>query len=407
MKFLLRNKKNILSIYSILILILINLINLPYSLNSTLEEVHKAIKEVAYSFYMRGKYIQFSDSKYTVFHPEDATQQKIQFVVCWNLVQSIYTELLNITVPLGDWKNFQYSERFLGSPEVIVYNKKNSENAWYFYDPNSNDNITTIINPNLKRNIIPILEIGDIISFTEHTFIIYDIERDSNGKAIDAFLMETIVSDYIISKISKHVKLSEGKEFGDSIDLLFFDMHFNKAFKTGVEEGTIALHRITTISQMFNIDYYDPDYRRNEYCILRFIQKDSKGNAILKYKNIFYENDKNYPNDISFNEIIKLPDRNLDRIKYHHLYIEKTLNKHNGGFVDIGERLIYKIIIKNGGNKDYKDNLIVTENLSKYVTFEAHYELNKTITFKYDINKKKLIWNIGKLKAGEEITIYY
>ena len=57
---------------------------------------------------------------------------------------------------------------------------------------------------------------------------------------------------------------------------------------------------------MCNIDYEKPEYRREEYCILRFIQKDSKGNAILKYKNIFYENDKNYPNDISFNEVIEI-----------------------------------------------------------------------------------------------------
>ena len=55
---------------------------------------------------------------------------------------------------------------------------------------------------------------------------------------------------------------------------------------------------------MFNIDYEKPEYRREEYCILIFIQKDTKGNAILKNKNIFYENDKNYPNDISFKEII-------------------------------------------------------------------------------------------------------
>ena len=193
MKFLLRNKKNILSIYSILILILINLINLPYSLNSTLEEVHKAIKEVAYSFYMRGKYIQFSDSKYTVFHPEDATQQKIQFVVCWNLVQSIYTELLNITVPLGDWKNFQYSVQYLGSPEVIAYSKINTQTnnlEMSFYNSSSKNNITTKINPSIN-DIIPLLKIGDILSYSLHTFLIYDVIKDSKGNVIDAIVMES------------------------------------------------------------------------------------------------------------------------------------------------------------------------------------------------------------------------
>ena len=174
MKYLLQNKnnsKNILSICSILILLF--LIIPPYALNSTLEEVHEAIKEVAYSFYMRGRYIQYSDPRNSAFHPEDATEQSHQFLVCWTLVQAVYTELINITVPLGDFRNFRYAVNNLGSPEVIAYTKKNlSENAWYFYNPESKDNITKVIDPTLKKNIIPILQIGDIISFTGHTFLI-------------------------------------------------------------------------------------------------------------------------------------------------------------------------------------------------------------------------------------------
>ena len=183
------------SIYCILTLI--SLINISFVLNSTLEEVHKAIKEVAYSFYMRGQYVQYSDSKYDAFHPEDATQQKIKFLVCWTLIQSIYTELLNITVPLGDGRNFEYSAKYLGSPEVFVYNQKNPENGWYFYDPSQVNKTRIVYNPNLKKDIIPILQTGDIISFTGHTFIIYDIERDSNGNTIDALIMETSIYDYI------------------------------------------------------------------------------------------------------------------------------------------------------------------------------------------------------------------
>ena len=408
MKFLLQNKnkkKNILSIYSNLSLILIVVIIFPYSLNSTLEEVHEAIKEVAYSFYMRGKNIQYSDIRNSAFHPEDATQQSTQFLVCWTLAQAVYTELLNITVPCGDFRNFQYSVNHLGSPEVIAYTKKNlSENAWYFYTPGTKDNITKVINPTLHKNIIPILQIGDIISYTGHTFIIYDIERDSDGNATDAIIMETSASDYIESKLCKRRELPGGV-WGDTINFLFYDMHSNKNFKTGIEQGTLTIGKISHISVMWDI-YYLPEYRMNEYCILRFIQRDSKGNAILKYKN-FYENDKSKPNDFKFNDLIELPKRNLDRIKFHHIYIEKTLNKCNGGFVDIGEILIYKIVIKNNGEKDYVYDVIVIENLSKYVTYEAHYETKKNLEFSYDIKKKKIIWNIGKLKSGEEVVVYY
>ena len=203
MKFLLQNKNYY------LVIILITLINLPYVINSTLEEVQEAIKEVAYSFYMRGKSVQFSDSKCNAFHPEDATPQQMHFLVCWTVAQSIYTELLNITVPLGDWKNFQYSIQYLGSPEVIAYSKKGeNENPWYFYTPGAEGNITKVVDVTLKKNIIPILQIGDILSFTGHTFIIYDIIRDDNGDPTDAIIMETSISDYAITKLCKRVELT-------------------------------------------------------------------------------------------------------------------------------------------------------------------------------------------------------
>ena len=55
----------------------------------------------------------------------------------------------------------------------------------------------------------------------------------------------------------------------------------------------------------------------------------------------------------------------------------------------------------------YKNDLIVTENLSQFVTFETNYENKKNINFNYDIKNKKLICNIGKLESKEEIIIHY
>ena len=101
-----------------------------------------------------------------------------------------------------------------------------------------NNNITIIYNSNLKRDIIPILQTGDIISFTGHTFIIYDIERNTNREAIDAIIMETSVSDYIISKFCTKLELAGGRHFEDDIDFLFYDIHYNSYnFKTGIEQG--------------------------------------------------------------------------------------------------------------------------------------------------------------------------
>ena len=99
---------------------------------------------------------------------------------------------------------------------------------------------------------------------------------------------------------------------------------------------------------------------------------------------------------------IYLNSKNLDRLKFKHLYIEKTCNKHNNNIVILGSFIIYKIIIKN----NYNDDLIVIENLSKFVTFHSSYQ-NKAIKVKFERNAQKLIWNIGKLKKGETIIIHY
>ena len=81
-----------------------------------------------------------------------------------------------------------------------------------------------------------------------------------------------------------------------------------------------------------------------------------------------------------------MPKRNEDRVKFSHLYIEKIVNKFNGCIVQFGEILAYTIIIKNEGDKDYIDDLLITENLSEYVTFESHYETKEIKSFQYEIN---------------------
>ena len=73
----------------------------------------------------------------------------------------------------------------------------------------------------------------------------------------------------------------------------------------------------------------------------------------------------------------------------------------------LGDILDYKIIIKNISKKDYKNDLIVMENLSQFITYEILYENKEIKSFNYDIKNKKLKWIIGELKNGEEIIINY
>ena len=134
---------------------------------------------------------------------------------------------------------------------------------------------------------------------------------------------------------------------------------------------------------------------------MRFIHKDSEGNAILKYTAA----DLKQPNQVLNNQKIVLSKINLDRIKFSHIYIKKTVNAHNNNIVQFGDTLNYKIIIKNMGSKMYDNNLIVTEMLSEYVTFLDHNESDIVLTFKKELNK--ISWNIGRLKKDQEFIINY
>ena len=137
---------------------------------------------------------------------------------------------------------------------------------------------------------------------------------------------------------------------------------------------------------------------------MRFLQKDSDGNAILKYK----ANNKDVSNQFSYNQHITLPKKNIDRYKkFNHLYIEKTVNANNNNIVELKDILNYKIVIKNCGNKIYKDNLIVYENLPKYLTFLDHQENNEILSFNQEPENKRLKWDLGKLKKGQEFIINY
>ena len=63
------------------------------------KDVLDALKEVAFSYYMRGKYIQYNSIKKAFYSPEEATSQKINNLVCSQIVGSVYKEHLNITTP--------------------------------------------------------------------------------------------------------------------------------------------------------------------------------------------------------------------------------------------------------------------------------------------------------------------
>ena len=372
----------------------------------TVEEVHRAIQELAYSYYMRGKNIQYNTMKSHFFSPEEATYQNVNYLTCSRLARNIYHELFNITLPTPTEHLLAYSRENIGNPEVIAYSHINSDKnvEMKIYSPEEPNKYKILINPSIK-DIIPLVNVGDVLCYTGHTILIYKIEKDENGYVKEAIIIESghgKGKSYVNSKIANKVKLPNGSEFAGPNHFLYLNEKNNSKFKEGLIQGSIGLKKFSTYKHWVNLN--NTQQRKDEYTILRFIHKDSNGNAILKFNATDLVNSNQILND----EIIILSQNQLDRVrKFNHLYIEKTVDAYNNNIVELNDILNYKIIIKNLGKQDYLYDLIVTENLSEYVTYIAQQENKTIISFNKDLNNKKLAWNIGKLKSNEEFIINY
>ena len=113
--------KNFISIFIIVFISQINISNEQIKI----QDVHKALQEVAYSYYMRGKDIQYNSHKVHYFSPEEATSQNVNYLVCSGFTRNVYRELLNITIPMYTTTLLSYSKENVGNPEVILYSHIN------------------------------------------------------------------------------------------------------------------------------------------------------------------------------------------------------------------------------------------------------------------------------------------
>ena len=357
-----------------------------------IEEVRMCIKEVIYSYYMRGKNVQYY-RKSSFFSPEDATRQNLNYLNCAHFTNYVYRDLINTTV--SGYDIFSYSEQYIGKrPEVTAITKiiddKNLEMK--YYSPNEKNNYKTVINPDFKT-LLSLLEIGDILMEPTHNLIVYDIIKDNEGNKIDAVLMHAMSGSgktYIRTKVPRYyTPVPKGDEYKKEHYTIFLHGKLNTKFEEGVEEATINALNLSKYTVWANMS--NPKYMQENYAILRPIQENNEGNAIFKYLETYSDYKSKYVD----NDIIELTKKELDRIKFKHLYIEKLVDKNTGSVVEIGDFLIYTIIIKNYGKENYKEDLIVIENISQFVSYEK-YESNSTdIKFEYDKKNRQLKWNIN------------
>jgi hypothetical protein len=210
-----------------------------------------------------------------------------------------------------------------------------------------------------------------------------------------------IGSSFVNTKVARHIYTLDGAINYPQLSRLFLNSKLNPDFEEGRIEGAVGLKRLSLYELWVNIN--NSANRMEEYSILRIMQSDSDGNAVLKFKTTY----PNQPNQFLDNDKIELSKKNLDRLKFKHLYIEKTVNKKIDNIVSLGDVLNYKLIIINYSKKDYTDDLIIKERIPEFVEFQSHYENKDIVSFNFDINDKTLIWNIGKLKKDEKIIISF
>ena len=230
--------------------------------------------------------------------------------------------------------------------------------------------------------------------------MIYDLIYDSNGNVIDAYIMNSTFGKgkyWVNTKIPTTVSIDVTDfPFSSKKHNLFHNSIKNTNFEEGLIEGSLHVEKFTEASYWKNLNKNIKD----EYSILRFIQKDNEENAILNY------NGEKYNDCTHNNEQIYLPNKTESRLKFNKLYIEKTVNVHTDDIVIANDELIYTITVKNNSKENYTDDITVTEYISDYVTYKEN-DVKNAISFNEDMDNKKLEWNIGKLNSGEEIIIKY
>ena len=312
--------------------------------------------------------------------------------------------MLNITTHKSPHNVIYYAKAYLGNPEVIFYSEPDLENdIRYFYiysEQNKNYIKTTSF---YLKDLIPLLRPGDVLGYTGHTILVYDVERDSDGNVIDAFIIESSILPYdsfIQTKIPEKTINGQDGDIKDFHGAVLFLTSKENNCEDGLTDGGLKLNRLSQIFRWPTLNYINDIY----YAVLRYVNKDSKGNAILTYRTWNPEVPYKYDNG----DIINLTDKDIDRTKkFKRLYIEKIVNKYDRNTVILGDILNYKIIIRNMWKYDYNYDLIVTENISEFVTYESHIENKSVISFNYDKKKRQIIWNIGKLKKKEEVILNY
>ena len=360
--------------------------------------LYRAIQQTAYSYYMRGPWIQYNSNKgnSTFASPEEATEQNMNYTVCSSFVKNVYYDLLGgIKIPQYTSSQLDYAERNVGSPEVVMFGeRKNGKNIMYVYDEALGGAVEYI---NMTTDeLLPYLRIGDILTYTGHAMMVYDLLYDDAGNVVNAITLESGHGGdaHVVTKIAPTTTIGSLK-YGSSNHLLFLAERDNGAFADSREEGSLHLSTLRDASCWRELSASS----KKRYSVLRFLTEED-GRIVLTYHGTDFS-------EADYDGVaVELSEKAQDRVKYSNLFIEKTVDAAADSYVEVGDVLTYQIRVANRSNETYSDDISVTEILSPFLEYQS-FSANKSVAFTREEETDSLIWNVGRLRSGEEVILTY
>ena len=386
----------------IIYILILFLMFVPLAIAEDKTEFEEAFQEVEWAYYMRRENMQYNSQRTNTvqgyYPPEDATFQNRNYSVCSGFPRYVYRNMFGIVTPPYTSSSLSYAKNHIGTSgnverkEIIGYGEPNDNGDLIFRVQNKNgQTYDTLTNPTIT-DIIPYLKIGDVLTYTGHSITIYDLVYDDQGNVTNAIVMESGHGKdgiYIKTKIPAKLTITNSAdktvEFNSSPNQYFYSNTGTLNFISKLVSNESVWGNMTAAKN-----------KKRQYSILRFVTTNENNQMVLNYIDTYTQSETVTYTD----QVVNLESSAKKRLNYSKLYMEKTVDVWNGSKVEEGDKLTYTIKIKNASDKDYTKDLIVKENLSEYVTYVSS---TKTPT----INNKELTWNVGKVKAGQEVTINY
>ena len=383
--------------YIIFLLVIINML-ITFSVNAetiepgtpygSYDDAVKTVQEVIKAYYLRGRNIQYNNprAKWKGIAPEEATKQESIYNVCSGFVYDVYSNAFGTSYNNGGFP------RYVSSINTVAQKDIDKLSILYYYKDDDGNLHKHLAGKKVGEDftfdeVIAAMEPGDIIVDDGHAEIVYkkvDTDGDNN---IDNVLLFHISGD---SYVFHSMRFLDGDEKINYMASKSITPNFiNEEFTEGEKfiEGGIMTKLLSDSHKDENGKFICN--KKHTCAIIRPFYKDENNNAI-------------------FNFSIDSEQYNSSKIRteYPGLYIEKTVNKQDNNSVYLDSVIEYTITIQNRSNVingegiDYKQDLYIEEEVDDKITL-------KKIPGWTKIEEHKYYQNVGRLKAGQTVTLTY